>query len=402
MLLYSQVDSRDRLGFFVLCGALFFLLPILGIIAAMFFAIKTDNKQLILFLIVLLVLYLSALNTTKVPKSDMVNYLEMFNSVPNNGFTNTLYYGTRGRGGAKDLGYTLLVYVLYHITFGNQYMFIFIVSAITFSFYFFSVYKFGVDNNLPVYLIVSELLVIAFFTQYFSLTFHLIRQELATSLFFYALTFRVSSIKKFIVWSVVASTMHSGIIVMIFFSFLPFMGQELSIKRIIVLICLALGFATLASKMGTFMLDNYELEGTAEYNVTRMAEMVGAQDRVQSTGLLYVFSAALLLFSSIEMIRNRGNVVYPLIVNLCFIWSVLVLGMSVSPLLQYRFYFMEFNFLPFVTFLLFRRNPKILKAVCFCVVIFFVVRFYAILNHVFYYVPIEEALCDPFFMLINI
>ena len=94
MLLYSQVDSRDRLGFFVLCGALFFLLPIMGIIAAMFFAIKTDNKQLILFLIVLLVLYLSALNTTKVPKSDMVNYLEMFNSVPNNGFTNTLYYGT--------------------------------------------------------------------------------------------------------------------------------------------------------------------------------------------------------------------------------------------------------------------------------------------------------------------
>lgn len=401
MSLYSQVDSRECWGFFVLCGALFLLFPILGIMAATFFAIKTDNKQLILFLITLLVLYLSALNTTKVPRSDMVNYLDMFNSVPRNGYANTLLYTAHGRE-AKDLGYSSLVYVLYYLLSGNQYLFIFIISSITFFFYFIAVYKIGVDNDLPAYLIVSELLVIAFFTQYFSLTFHLVRQELATSLFFYALTFRSSSIKKYIIWCMIASTMHSAIVAIMLFSLVPFINQEMTMKMAGVLIVIALSFVFIVSNIGIFLLDNYEIGGSVGYNVSRMAEAEGAQDRIKMSWILSGYSILLLLLSSIEMIMNKGDVVYPLIINLCFIWSVLVLGMSISPLLQYRFYFMEFNFLPFVTFLLFRRNQQLLKGVCFCMVIFFMVRFYAILNHVFYYVPIEEALCKPFFLLLKL
>ena len=347
-------------------------------------------------------MYFGALNTTKVPESDMLSYIDMFNSVPHNGYANTLLYNVREGSAAKDLGYSSLVYVLYYVLFGNSYLFIFMISSIIFLFYFIAIYKIGVEYNLPAYLIVSELIVIAFFSQYFSLTFHLVRQELATSLFFYALTFRTSSIKSYIVWCVVASLMHSAIIVIVLFSFVPFIKQELTIRGMAVLVGIAIFFFTLASTLGTFILDNYELEGTVEYNVARITQMSGAQDKVKSSGILYIFSLGLLSLSAFEMIRNKGNVVYPLIVNLCFIWCVLVLGMAVSPLLQYRFYFIEFNFLPFLGFLLFRHNPKLLKAICFCTVSFLMVRFYASLNNVFQYATIEEALAKPFFLLLRV
>lgn len=402
MSLYSQVESRDLWGYYILCGILFFLYPILGIFIASLFAIKTESRQVLLLLIVFLVLYLSALNSTKVPVSDMRNYLRMFNAVPSSGYSDTLLYYARGGGAAKDMGYSTLVYILYYLTFGNQNAFIIIVSSITFSFYFIAIYKFCVKYELPIYLIVSELLVIAFFTQYFTLTFHLVRQELATSIFFYALTFRSSSIKKYIIWSVVASTMHSAIVAIVIFSIIPYMNQELTKKRIVILVGIALSFIFIVSNVGVFLLDNIELEGSFEYSVSRMAEAEGASDGLnKSSGTIYIYSALMTFLSIIEILKNKGNVTYPLIVNLCFVWGVLVLGLYGSPLLQYRFYFMEHNFLPFVVFLLFRHNSIILKMVCFCTVLFFIVRFYVSLNNVFQYVPSEEALTEPFFGLIN-
>lgn len=401
MSLYSQVDSRERFGFFALCGILFLLFPVLGIIIATFFAIKIENRQLILFLLVLLVLYLSALNTTKVPVSDMMVYLRMYNSVPQNGYHNTLMFLTKGST-TKDVGYASLVYLLYYIFSGNQYLFIFTVSIFTLSFFFVAIYKFGIEYGFPSYLIVAELLAIAFFTQYFSLTFHLVRQELATSIFFYALTFRHLSIKRFIVWSIVASSIHSSIVAIIMFSIIPFMNQELTVKKMAILVGGALSFAVLASSLGAFLSDNYELEGSIGYSVSRMAEAGGGeQDLVKMSRIIYVFSALILILSVIEMFKNKGKVVYPEVINICFVWSVLVLGMSVSPLLQKRFYFIEYNFLPFVIFLFFRHNPQLLKVVCICVVFFLEVRFYANLNNAFQYAPFEEVLVEPFFKLIN-
>ena len=399
--MYNKVDNRELWGFFALCGILFLLFPILGIIIAALFAIKAENRQLVLFLIVLLILYLSALNTTKVPASDMRVYLRMYDSVPQNGYHNTLMFLSKGST-TKDVGYASLVYLLYYIFLGNHYLFIFTVSILTLSFFFVAIYKFGVKYEFPSYLIIAELLVIAFFTQYFSLTFHLVRQELATSIFFYALTFRHLSIKRFILWSIVASSIHSSIVAIIIFSIIPFMNQELTMKNMVVLVGGALSFAVLASSFGSFLLDNYELEGSIGYSVSRMAEAGGGeQDAVIISRIIYVFSALMLILSVIEMFKNRGQVVYPEVINLCFVWSVLVLGMSVSPLLQKRFYFIEYNFLPFMIFLFSRHNPQLLKVVCACAVLFFGVRFYAILNNAFQYAPFEEALTEPFFMLIN-
>ena len=154
--------------------------------------------------------------------------------------------------------------------------------------------------------------------------------------------------------------------------------------------------------MGSFLLDNYELEDSIEYSVSRMAEAEKAQTELKMSGIINAFSVLMLLICFIEMVRNRGQVVYPLIVNLCFMWSVLVLGMSISPLIQYRFYFIEYNFLPFVVFLLFRHNSQILKPLCLCVVVFLIYRFYTNLNNVFQFASIEEALAEPFFLLLRV
>ena len=140
---YIQVESQYQWGYYILCGILFLFFPILGIITASLFAIKIESKQLSLYLIVLLVMYLSALNTTKIPESDMVNYIDMFCSVPKNGYYRTLTYLSES-GTTKDAGYASLVYLMYYILSGNQYLFIFLVSIFTFLFFLLSIYKFSV------------------------------------------------------------------------------------------------------------------------------------------------------------------------------------------------------------------------------------------------------------------
>ena len=400
---YVQIDKRYQWGFFILCGGIFLFFPVLGIITATLFAIKTRSNQLILFMLWLLVMYFSALNTTKVPAGDMEAYLDMFNSVPRNGYYRTLEYLSFNAAIVKDVGYASLVYLLYYIYGGNQYLFIFTISVVTFLPFFMAIYKFGVEYEQPKYLIVAELLVIAFFSQYFSLTFHLVRQELATSLFFYALTYRHSSIRNFIIWGIVAASIHSSIIAIIIIAIIPFMTQELTMKEIVILVVGALSFLFILSYFGSFLMDNYELEGSIEYGVSRMADAEGAQDETKgSSSIVYVFSGLMVLLSVWEMFVNRGSVTYPLVVNLCFFWSVLVLGLFGSPLLQYRLFFIEYNFIPFIIFLVFRNNPLLLKMVCFCLVIFLVFRFYSGLNKVFQYVSIEDAMTLSFISLIKI
>lgn len=331
----------------------------------------------------------------------MLAYIDMFKSVPQNGYHRTLTYMSGGDT-TKDVGYASLVYLIYYIFSGNQHLFVFAISILIFSFFFVSIYKFSVQYEQQNYIIVAELFVIAFFTQYFSLTFHLVRQELATSIFFYALVFRDSSIKKFLIWSVVAVSMHSSIVAIMIFSIIPFMSQRLTIKKMAILVFVDLSSVVLISSMGAFLLDNYELEGSIGYSVSRMAEAEGAQDGSGTVGaILYVFSAVLLILSLIETLWNKGRMIYPIIVNLCFVLCVLVLCMSTSPLLQYRFYFIEYNFFPFLVFLVFRHNPQLLKIVCSCAVFFFVFRFYNGFNNVFQFASIEEAIALPFFMLMK-
>lgn len=398
--IYVKKDSLTLM--MTVSGLVFIINPLLGILTASFYAINNKGSNSVKIVIALLVLYLSALNTTKTIDGDMVEYIDMFDSVPFNGFIGTLQYTSFGMMALKDVGYGSIVYLLYYILFGNQYLFVFIVSSIIFSLVFLSIYKLSTEYKFPNFLIVSQLLVLAFFTQYFSLSFHLVRQELATSFFFFALSYKSQSFKKYLFWCVVAITFHSSIIVIVLISSMPFMMHRLTIKKVVLLLVFALSFVFISTIIGSY-LSGFVLGGQMGDNVSRMANIVGAEDTSGDSfaKTITLFSSLMLVLSIIEVFRKK-NSAYPIVVNLCFVWCALVLGLTAAPLIQYRFFFIIYTFIPFIIFLVFKSNKVFLKLSCFIVVSFLIFRFYYNLNNVFYYVPIGEAIFDPYFMLIRL
>lgn len=397
------LQNRNQLGaYLIIFGLFFFINPILGIILASAAAASKNNTVAIKPLVIFLVLYLSALNTTKVHDSDMFDYIDMFNRVPLNGYKGTLGFLSIDDS-PKDIVYSTLVYILYYVLFGNQYLFIFAISCLTFLFAFLSVYRFNRSYGTPNYLIVAELLTLAFFTQYFSLSFHLVRQELATSVFFFALSYKNQSLWKFIIWSSVSIMVHSSLAIIILLGFIPFMNRQLYLKEIAVLVAFAISFMFVFSFLGDFVLSRVSLSGEALTNVNRMANMEGAHDATDGSGTEVIIVASILMgvLSFFDIIRRR-KMIYPIVVNLCFVWSVLILSLSASPILQYRFFFIEYTFLPFIFYLPFKGHNLIRKPVCLLVVSFLFVRFFMLLNGVFHYTSVHEALLDPFFMLIKL
>lgn len=385
----------------VIMGLVFLINPLIGILAASLFACSQKSKKPILFVIFLLVLYLGALNTTKVPHEDMEEYLDMFNSVPQIGYIETMKFMSSGLS-VKDVFYANLTFFSYYLFFGNQYFFILFISILTFSFAFVSIYRFGKNYYQPNHLIVSEILILAFFTQYFSLSWHIVRQELATSLFFFALSYRPNSLKQYIIWSVISVTTHSGMLPIILLALLPFMSKQLKIKHIVYILFFSFSFVAVVSSLASFILERFILGGQLEANVMRASALEGAHDATgeESVVVITMFTFFLLSISLLEIMRKSK--IYPLVSNLCFVWSVLILCLSVSPLIQYRFFFIEYTFTPFLLFLFVKKYPLLLKVFCIIVVSVFIMRFYLNLNNVFQYISAENALLSPYFLLIRL
>ena len=237
----SVYKQNEQLSATLIVALLVFMLnPLIGILLTAIQAISKNRLDLIKVLIVLLILYLSALNTTKTPDSDMWEYINMFLQVPKAGFMKTLGYLSNSDS-PKDVVYSGSVYLLYYLLLGNEYLFIFLVSSLSYAFIFAAIYKFGKRYKLPIFLIVAQVMTLAFFTQYFSLSF------------FYALTFKEYSLKKFLIWSAIAAMVHSTILVIIMLSLIPFMGRHLNKKEILILVVYAASFIALFSALGDFI-----------------------------------------------------------------------------------------------------------------------------------------------------
>ena len=391
---------NDTTIFFI--GVLFLLNPLGGIIAAALSACTYKNTNSIKLLMFLAMMYMCALNTTKVPENDMIRYLAMFENVPYNGFYGTLISFNHSAAAVKDAAYGTLVYLLYYMTFGNQQLFIFIVSFIGYWFMFMAIFKFGKEYKLPSYMIVTQILILSFFTQYFSMTFHLVRQVLAASIFFYALTFRNSSFKKYLFWCFLAIATHSSVALIVAFSLVPMMKRRLKSVEIGFLTLFAAFSVVILSTFAIFLLDTVEMEESLEYSVNRVANMEGAEDSTKGLQLIgFVLTIITMILCIIE--REMGKkMIYPIIINMALVISFMTFGLSNSPLLQYRFFFYIYSFLPFIYLIVVRRFVGFSKLICFITVVFLIVRFYMSLNNVFEYVSVEEALTNPYPLLIKL
>ena len=374
----------------------FVVWPLFGISCSLCWALSANIKERVWPFMLLLSLYLCAINSTKVPESDMIRYIEMFSQVPNNGLEGTIKFW--GYDNLKEIVYGTFVYLSYFILDGCQGLFIAVVTFLTYLFLFRAIYLMNGEDKKSNYIFVASAISLAFFNQYFALSAHLIRQILATSIFLYAISLRVNNRKSYWVWLVVAFSTHNAIGALIVTSFIPFIKKKVNIWRLLVLIAITilfiLSFTKITNILGTF-IDSYALQ--------RASKVEGSSDGLE---LDYIAALIVIIPLSIICLTNlfRKTIeLPPIICNLTILLIVFILGLSFSPIMQYRFFFFTYSFIPFILPYLFKKGSIISILYCTAFSLFFIIRFFYTFEDIPYeYTTLDTIIFGPYWKLIQI
>lgn len=235
---YHTIDEEFN-KFALICSIIFLIFPIVGVSLSIIGVInnKEQDKRYLWLVFSFLSLYMGAINATKIPMSDQVGYFRAYTMVPQNGFIGSLMniYGSEWKENwsTKEMGYGFLNYIGYYFSFGNYQIFIMLFTAILYMLYFHGINKFYnyiyIRRNRHIY-ILSAIILLSFFTQFFNLTIHIQRQMIASAFMFYALVLMVE--KQKIPWipMIFACTLHTTMMFFVPFFLYSFLTKAIKNK----------------------------------------------------------------------------------------------------------------------------------------------------------------------------
>ena len=389
------VQQNSKLMFVAI--VLFLLMPIVGILFAATIVIQNNikDKRIYFFLFLLMALYMGVINVTKTPASDQVQYMNAYMQIPNQTLFESLtnIYGDSSRLTYKEMGYGLLNFLGYYISFGNYKLFIIEFTVFLYMLLMISIYKFF--TYLEVYpfkyYIISAIFILCFFSQFFNITIHLQRQIIATAVMIWALI--DTTIKQKVNWfiALIAVTLHTSVALFLpVFAFVYF-RKRLKVWHIFCLMAIfCLSMSILSSISSVFL----SLIGGDVYGLSRLANAgTSIEDRF-NTNIMLFFSIPLLYISIRELWKNRYNINNS--INLLFIaYCFLICFSYLNPdnTMQYRYFMMSYSFMPFILPLMFKRNNNYRKIYLFLIAAFFLFRFYETFEDMVWdYASVEDVL----------
>lgn len=377
--------------------------PVVSVILAIYKSLSsTEIKQIVLFAVILAI-YASGINVTKIPVSDQEAYLEQFYRVRQVGFLQTLEFG--GNGSIREPLYGIYVYVCNYLLFGNAKLFFFLTSFLSLFFHYMAMIRIGRKYYYEHYIVVAGILSLTFFTQFYGLTLHLIRQLLASGIIFYAISLKMedsSNYRRYLPYMIIAALTHSTAIFLILLSFLPKINEEFSFKNLLYYILFTAIFTYLFPIVSAF-ISGGEDAGFATYAFSRAMNADGLSDSADGATMnrviLGIITIPLSFISLLCYFKNR-EYVPTIFVNICLIMCLFVWLVSYSPLIQYRYFFYLYSFILFVFPILFRPGTSESKFYCTFLSIFMVLRFFITLpSNAYRYGDVLDLLVDPFPLL---
>lgn len=394
--LHKVSSYRELTTLYIILIIAFLFWPLLGITFSVCWALSSNKKERVWPFMLLLAIYLCSINSTKTPESDMVGYLEMFSKAEENGLENTIKFWDNDR--LKEIVYGTFVYLSYFFLGGNERLFIAVITFLTYFFIFKAIYLMDNKKENNNYLIVASAISIAFFTQYFSLTAHLIRQVLATSIFMYAISLRINGQRTHWLWLAVAFSVHNAVGILLALSMIPYIKRKPNVFTILILSTLIFLFTTYFTKIAGVlenMIDSYALQ--------RAANAEGASDGLEMDVMAaYIIFIPLGFISIINSFKKRPEIP-PIFSNLAIMLILLVVGLSFSPLLQYRFFFFAYSFIPFIIPFLFKSGTIYSKLYCIAFSSLFIIRFFYTFEDItFEYAPLDLVIISPYWELLQI
>lgn len=388
---------------------LYLILPVVAIVflfGMLFYQsrAKIDTRYLFLFF-GMLALYMGLINVTKVPYSDQVQYMNAYLLVPKQSIWQSLtnIYGERTMtsGSTKEMGYGLLNIIGYVTSFGSYPLFVIEFICLLYWLYFMAIKRFFeiVSPAYSVSCILAASMILCFFSQFFNLTIHLQRQEIATAVMIYAIVdYSVTDkyhLKQFLI-PLFSVTLHTsvGLFLPLFFVKQFFKGI-VKRKQVLVVISVVLILLVLSTVLAASLLSS--LGGQEIYALDRMAVAGSSEEDTFDISFILIFNIPLIFIS-------LKNIWYPSLFgeetkeNVFYLFYLIVSSFTLltpDATMRYRYFMMSYAFWPFLLPLLIKKKNSLLKPYLLVVVAFLFFRFFATFEAMpWKYASLEDVLTD--------
>ena len=382
---YSFLQNKQLYYLFLI--PLFCINPSFALLlAALLLWYSSDKTKLLKPFSIFLAIWISLVNITKIPTSDQINYLNLFTSAGSLPFNEWWLRATNGS--FKDPIFYLFTYYSNFLVGGNEKIYLFLLSFINYTVLYSIAIKFSEDIQTPPIYGLTAVLVITFFTQYFTLTLHIIRQIVASTLVITAIVLKAIDNRNRYILLCLGVLVHSSCIFLALLSFIPWFKDRMHPRQIIICMTILGIFVILFGNIGAALTANINIIGIS-YLFRRMQD--DATDMVEGFSPSVLLMVLLpLLIISIKLlvydlphhhyITRKNHSPFYCIIYIFIVLSAFILGMSSAPLIQYRYFMMSYVFIPFILpYLLYTKN-YFHKVYLITLNIFFIFRFFQLHN----------------------
>lgn len=367
---YMQKTNNGYGG--LLATLIFFIInPTLGLIMSLLIAINSNNdydnnhRDLITFMIITAA-WISLINITKSISGDQGVYTRIFLSVPEVGFKGTVFNAWGGSG--KEPVFSLITWLLYWLTFGSVRLYYFIISFAIYIFHYLAAYKLFKKMDIPKGALICGVLILTFFTQYFVMTLQIIRQVLAGAIVIYALVYRAVEGRNNWIFLATAVLIHTSAVFIALLSLVPWFYSWMNIKRIVVVLGCFIPFIVFNGIIGNLFGGSTGINAL-DYGLS-MYGNTGYSDggTMALSVMLFIFIPLMVVAGKIlfkyrhdyivedDFEKMRMETILP-IVYICILLLIFVMSFTKSPLIQYRFFYYSYSFIPLLLPVLFEKYP---------------------------------------------
>lgn len=379
----------------VIVELIIFLLlpPIIGLPFVINKAFQYKNKMNAthyMAFMVCIAAYFAAINATKSPGGDQVQYFVAYTNVPEVGFIKSLIYiygldlGKEVNGISGEFMNGVYNFIGYYITFGYYPLYAALLTFANYILVFLGLYKFTQTLKKPHIPIVCGILILSFFYLYFQYLLQIQKQFLAQSIMMYVLGNYASSGKmgkKEWIMTICAIFTHAATGL-----FLPFLLFKPLRNRLTKtgLLCLGILFSVLII-MGPQLAGNVVSSmgnSALSYGATRLADSETNNDTEFGLVWSQVFVIALpMAWIVLHKLWTEKKTLMPshaFILNVVLLLLLTIVAMFRQPLAQYRYFMMLLAFMPFVYPFVRQKTQqrdRILKIIAVIMIIWFYYQF---------------------------
>ena len=360
-----MVKEKINYGYLIGYFSLFlFLPPFIGLPLVLFLVWKKKNLNFsdYLLLMICIAIYLGAINATKVPNGDQINYYVAYMNVPNIGFLKSLiyiycvdYYVDSGKVNISgEFMNGVYNYFGYYLTFGYYPLFAALYTFVEYLMIYLGLYKVFRKAQMPKYPIVCGVLTLSFFYLFFQYTLQIQKQFFAQAIMMYVLGSYAEKGKMTIkLWLIAFCSILTHASTGLFLPFLllkPLRGR-LTKKWMAFIALMLFSFILYGPRMAENVASNNS--GVAGYGMKRFAESEGqadlASELVMSQILVIAVPMFIIVFRQLWLKRHIFiDKAQAFILNITLLLLLSVASMYSKPLAQIRYFMMLLAFMPFV------------------------------------------------------